>query len=238
MRSKSLVLKRVVVVILAVLVAGVVLAHAAEPNAEQIFRETMPGMQFSKIQPSEIPGIYEVYVGDNILYFHPETKMLVIGDMITPQGKYITAEKRQALAAERIKSLDTAVAVKIGNGKTKVIEFTDPDCPYCRRASEWFANRDVTRYVFFMPLPMHPDAPAKAKFILGATDKEIAYKEVFSGKYDGTKVPSAGTNVENIYEEHVKTGKQMGVQATPMFFINGTKIAGADFKKLEAALAQ
>jgi len=45
--------------------------------------------------------------------------------------------------------LDLSKALVIGNGPKTVIEFTDPDCPFCRKAASYFANRtDVTKYVF------------------------------------------------------------------------------------------
>jgi thiol:disulfide interchange protein DsbC len=40
-----------------------------------------------------------------------------------------------ALSAE---TLDLDKALRIGTGKTTVIEFTDPDCPYCRKAYQYF----------------------------------------------------------------------------------------------------
>jgi hypothetical protein len=77
-----------------------------------------------------------------------------------------------------------------------VVEYTDPDCPFCRKGSEFFRNRrDVTRYVFFNPLPMHPQAREKAQYVLSAQDKAKAYEEVMSGKLDGRKpegITSAG----------------------------------------------
>jgi len=55
--------------------------------------------------------------------------------------------------AKLAKTLPLEKAVKIGDGKKVVIEITDPDCPFCRTASEYFSKKtDVIRYVFFAPL--------------------------------------------------------------------------------------
>src|SRR5574340_1146888 len=66
-------------------------------------------------------------------------------------GKSPAAEE-QAGRVEVIKgvALPLDKAIKIGDGGTTVIEITDPDCPFCRRASAYLsAKNDITRYVFF-----------------------------------------------------------------------------------------
>ena len=82
-------------------------------------------------------------------------------------------------------NLDIGKSITIGSGPKTVIEFTDPDCPFCRKASKYFEGRsDVTRHVFFYPLPRHPKAKEKAQYILSQMDRATAYREVMSGKMD------------------------------------------------------
>ena len=115
----------------------------------------------------------------------------MFGEIWTKDGKNITAGKRTRLAAAKLKDVPLDKAVKIGNGKNKVIEFTDPDCPYCRKAAAFFKGRDdVTRYVFLFPLPIHKDAEAHARYVLCAADKAHALEEVMSGQLDGKGVPA------------------------------------------------
>ena len=69
-----------------------------------------------------------------------------------------------------------------------MIEITDPDCTYCRQASAYLSARnDVTRYVFFFPLPIHPNAEAKIRHIFCAADRARAYEEAMAGKLDDMK---------------------------------------------------
>ena len=106
-------------------------------------------------------------MGPNIIYFHPEKDLLMFGEIWTKDGKNMTAEKKGQARFARLKDLPLDKAVKIGNGRNKVIEFTDPDCPYCRKASAFLKGRkDVTRYVFFFPLPIHKEAEAHARYVL------------------------------------------------------------------------
>jgi thiol:disulfide interchange protein DsbC len=135
--------------------------------------------------------------------------------------------------------LDLDKAIKIGSGKVPVIEYTDPDCPYCRKGSAFFrSRRDVTRYIFLNPLAIHPQAKEKAQYILSASDKAKAYEEVMSGQLDGKQL--SGINGEGIklLEEHQAIAKEAKVDSTPTFVICGRIIEGFDQRKLEAALGK
>jgi thiol:disulfide interchange protein DsbC len=140
---------------------------------------------------------------------------------------------RSAAAAE----IDFSKAIQIGSGPKTVVEFTDPDCPFCRKASTYFDGRpDVTRYVFFKPLARHPRAKEKARFILSMPDKSKAYHDVMSGRLD-TAPPLASTPEGiKLQEEQLEVAKRAKVDATPTFVINGRIIEGFDLKKIEGAL--
>jgi thiol:disulfide interchange protein DsbC len=135
--------------------------------------------------------------------------------------------------------IDISKAITIGNGPKIVYEFTDPDCPFCRKASAYFDKRtDVTRYIFFYPLPRHPRAKEKARFILSMPDKIRAYHDVMSGRLD-TAPPLASTpQGVKLQEEQLEITKKNKVDSTPTFMINGRIIEGFDLKKIEEALGK
>lgn len=133
--------------------------------------------------------------------------------------------------------IDFSKAIQIGSGPKTVVEFTDPDCPFCRKASTYFDSRpDVTRYVFFKPLPRHPRAKEKARFILSMTDKVKAYHDIMSGRMDSAPELPATPEGIRLQEEQFEIAKRAKVSATPTFMINGRIIEGFDVKKIEAAL--
>jgi glutaredoxin len=119
-----------------------------------------------------------------------------------------------------------------------VIEFTDPDCPYCRKASEYLKGKnDMTRYVYFIPMPAHKDAENKARFILCSNDKAKAYEEVMSGKYDHRKVDACSDEkVSTLLKEHRELAAKAGVTGTPSFWINGQFVVGANIPAIEGIL--
>lgn len=140
-----------------------------------------------------------------------------------------------ALAA----GIDTSKAITIGSGAKIVFEFTDPDCPFCRKASTYFeGRRDVTRHIFFFPLPRHQRAKEKARFILSMPDKAKAYHDVMTGRMD--TAPQLVSTAEGIklQEEQWEIAKKYKVTSTPTFMINGRIIEGFDVKKIEEALGQ
>lgn len=134
-------------------------------------------------------------------------------------------------------NLEFEKAITIGNGPKTVVEFTDPDCPYCRKASKYFEGRsDVTRHIFFYPLPMHPKAKEKIQYVLSQQDKAKAYHMMMSGTLD--RRPNFETNSRGVklQEEHLEIAKKNNIDATPTFLINGRIIEGFDLKKIEEAL--
>lgn len=150
---------------------------------------------------------------------------------------FVHTHTGSALASE----IDLSKSVIIGTGPKKVIEFTDPDCPFCRKAATYFHNRhDITRYVFFVPLPMHPHARKKVQFILSNTDKPKLYQEVMSGsldRLDSRHLPVSQSGIK-LQEEQQAVAKKAGVDSTPTFMIMGRIIEGFDVPKIEALLGK
>jgi len=133
--------------------------------------------------------------------------------------------------------IDTSKSITIGNGAKIVYEFTDPDCPFCRKATTYFDGRtDVTRHIFFFPLRNHPRAKEKAQFILSMPDKAKAYHDVMSGRMDAAPPLSSTPGGIKLQEDQLEIAKRNKVNATPTFIINGRIIEGFDQKKIEEAL--
>jgi len=123
--------------------------------------------------------------------------------------------------------IDLSKAIVIGSGPKTVIEFTDPDCPFCRQAAKYFAARsDTTQYVFFLPLPRHPKAREKARYILSQHDKARAYHDVMSGRLDGQQAFAATPAGIRLQEEQQEIARKNKVTSTPTFMLFGRIIEG------------
>lgn len=134
-------------------------------------------------------------------------------------------------------TLDYGKSITIGTGPKTVIEFTDPDCPFCRKASKYFDGRqDITRHIFFYPLPMHPKAKEKVQHVLSQQDKAKAYHMVMSGVFDRNPNFVISHRGIKLQEEQLAIAKRYNVDSTPTFMINGRIIEGFDLKKIEELL--
>lgn len=234
------------VALVGIFVLGLALLGHTE-SVDDAFKKAFPQIKYDSITPTDIKGVYEIVAGPNIGYFAPEPGYLIVGEIRDKNGNNITAKRRSEIAAARnqailakSKSLPLDKAVKVGTGKSTVIEFTDPDCPYCRTAAAFFKKKnDVTKYVFFFPLPSHPDAENKVKYVFCAQDKAKAYDEAMSGKLDDKKYQSCKKpEADDLLKQHKDLAMSLGISSTPLFIVNNKVVPGADIPKLEEALKQ
>jgi thiol:disulfide interchange protein DsbC len=229
---------KIVVVVCFVLMLLPVLAIS--DTVEENFKKLFPNIPVDSIRPTEIKGIYEIVSQNQIGYFAPEPGYLILGEMIDRNGTNVTVKRRNETIAAKSKDLPLDKALKIGSGKNTILEFTDPDCPYCRKASSFLSQKtDVTRYVFFLPLPMHKDAENKVKYIFCSNDKAKAYEEAMQGKLDNQKYEICKKQeIDDLVSIHKEASKKMGVNSTPFFIVNGKPISGANTPEIDKALQQ
>lgn len=225
----------------AILVVFASAGFGDEPSQayEQAFKKAYPNVPYDSIKPGPVKGIYEVSKGADVIYYLPEKDLLFIGDVIDKTGRSLTDVRKSELLINNVKNIQLDKAVKIGSGKQTIIEFTDPDCPYCRKSAEFLETlKDVTRYVFFFPLPTHKDAENKIKYIFCSSDMPKAYQDAMKGKLDTQKYTVCKKQeAADRLMLHKQIGTRIGVNGTPMFIINGKDlVVGANVPAIQAAL--
>jgi len=216
------------------LITGVSLAATPEES----FRKNFPNIRADSIRPASVKGLYEIVSGSRILYYVPGPEYRIYGEIITQDGRNLTQEHVLEILTGNLKNAPLEKAVKIGSGPHMVIEITDPDCSYCRQASAFLSARnDVTRYVFFFPLSIHPNARAKIRYIFCAADRTRAYEEAMTGKLDNMKfTPCEDAAAAQFVKAHTEIGVRLGVTGTPLFLIDGQVVGGADIPLMEKIL--
>jgi thiol:disulfide interchange protein DsbC len=211
-----------------------------EAGAMEIFKKIFPNFKSSGIRKSPVAGLYEIEGGANILLFDPKGELIIFGEVLNKDGKNLTMERRDELAALKLAQIPLDKAVKIGNGQKAVVLFTDPDCPYCRKVSEYLKTADnITQYVFFYPLKqLHPNAEIKVMYILSQKDPGKAYQDVMSGMLDKTNAGKMKTDEKaaSRLAEHIAVANKVGVGGTPVMWINGKYVAGANMPMIEMLL--
>ena len=223
-------------ILVVIITAGFAAAKEDFKAETDNLKKSFPNLRVDSVKESPIKGLYEIVAGNQVFYFSPDG-YLMFGEIWSKDGKNLTAEMREKVLSEKVKSIPLDKALKIGSGPRKVIEFTDPDCPYCRKVDEFLAKRtDVTRYVFFFPLrQIHPDAEKKVSYILSQKDREEAFREVVSGALDGKPAPETD-HQDAMLAEMEQVAKSIGVRGTPALWIDGTAVNGADIPRITALL--
>jgi len=214
-----------------------VFAFAKDGPIADKFKKDFPKNNFESLTPTDIKGIYEVYNGNQIYYYLPKEDVLFYGTLVSKNGVNITRDSYLKKMAQKMAKLPLDKALKIGNGKTAVMEFMDPNCYHCRQAYKFFSQRqDVTLYVFFFPLSK--ESGDKVKHILCSKDVLKTYDDVMNGKLDNNAPLNVCTDkkVDETVKAHMQIASQTGVRATPLFYIKGQITEGFDPAVMEKLL--
>ena len=215
-------------------------SSAQNVSPEQQFKKTYSTHKYETFAPTSIKGVYEVYNGQQIYYYLPEGDVIFLGNIISKDGQNLTQESNAKKMESKLTKLPLDKALKIGNGKTMVVEFIDPNCHYCRLSFNFFTKRmkDITLYVFFLPLSQ--DSANKIQYILCATDKAKAYDDVLGGKLDGNDKLNlcSDKDTQDMIKAHQEAVAKIGVRATPLFYIKGQVVSGFDQPAIEKLLTE
>ena len=110
--------------------------------------------------------------------------------------------------------LKDAVVMGAKGAKKKIVVFTDPDCPYCRKLHEEMKQviekrKDIAFYMILYPLPMHKDAYKKAQAVL-CKKSQALLDDAFSGK----PVPEPACGKEQV-EKNLALARELDINGTP-----------------------
>jgi thiol:disulfide interchange protein DsbC len=229
--------KKLTATILCVLFLFPICIFAKDIPVAEKFKKSFPKNNFESITTTAIKGVYEVYTGNQIYYYMPKDDVILYGSLISKDGINITRESSLKKMSQKMSNLPLDSAMKIGNGKTTVVEFMDPNCFHCRQAYKFFSQRqDVTLYVFFFPLSK--ESGDKIKNILCSKDVSKTYDDVMNGKLDNNAPLPACTDkkVDEPVKTHMRLASQIGVRGTPLFYIKGLVVDGFDPPTIENLL--
>ncbi|MGB5217563.1 MAG: DsbC family protein [Smithella sp.] len=205
-------------------------------SVEEQFKKSFPKNNYESIMPTAVNGVYEVYAVNQLYYYLPKDDVLLYGSLITKNGVNLTRESFLKKMAQKIYKLPLDSAIKIGNGKTVIVEMIDPNCHFCRESHKYFAKRkDITLYAFLFPLSK--ESADKAKYILCSKDAARTYDDALSGKLDKKRLDvCTDKKVEETLKTHMKFASQVGLRGTPLFYIKGQVVDGFDVPALDKLL--
>jgi thiol:disulfide interchange protein DsbC len=149
--------------------------HSMEKKeAEGIIKKGVPGASVTDVKMAPVPGLWQIDFdaeGKHGTFFVDFAKkhLLIVQQIVTIDEIGKPAAQRKIEFSKL--PLKGALVMGPKHAKNKVVVFTDPDCPFCRKLhveiKQVLAKRhDVAFYIFLRPLPMHKDSPRKAQAIL------------------------------------------------------------------------
>jgi len=188
-----------------------------------------PEVQVTDVRPSPIPGIYQVFSVDAVVYVDRSGEYLIAGPMIATRTKADLSQQalddRDSINYDQL-PFDKAIKTVRGNGERTLAIFADPDCPYCHNLEKELAGlSDVTIYTFLYPLTaLHPDARDKARAIWCAPDRSVAWHDWMI--LDKAPPPANDCSQDPI-DSLLALGAGLKIASTPaVFFENGHRMSG------------
>lgn len=216
-------------------------AYGGEPEIREALKPSLPpDAKIEEIRPSPVPGVYEVRINaDEIYYVDGTGRYLFQGSLLDTKARAnLTRERVEALHPLTIEKapLQDAIAVKHGAGSRKLVLFADPNCSHCKKLeAELQAVDDVTVYTFLIPI-LGPDSSQKARNIWCSADRAQTWSNWMLKSAEPPKVECADTSA---LTRNVNLATRYKVSGTPtLFFEDGSRIVGpANAAALESRMA-
>lgn len=192
-------------------------AASSNPEIHAAVAALNPQLKISSIKDSAIPGVKEVIVGADVLYFSNDGKHLIQGTMFeTSTRRNLTDD---ALAGVRLTALKSVVAndmiVFPAKGKRlhsiKVV--SDIDCGVCRKLHSEIAQfTDAGIEVQYIIMPRNgltDDSARKSVAVYCAANPQKALTEAKNGSDPGN------ASCPNPVARNVALANALGINATP-----------------------
>jgi thiol:disulfide interchange protein DsbC len=212
-------------------------ARADEASVQRGVEARFGGVKVESIAKTPYSGLYEVVIGDEIIYTDDKVSFIFTGNIIDAKTRRnLTEERQQKLLTIKFEELplDQAIKTVRGNGKRVMVIFADPRCGFCRQFEQsLYKLTDVTIYTMLYPV-IAPDSAEISRNIWCSTDPSRAWLDVMlKDQFPASK--SCTTPLD----KNLALGKRLRVSGTPTTFLpNGQRIVGARFTELVQALDQ
>ena len=229
-------IERALSLVLVTALAVPALARAEEPAAlVEKFRQLYPKTTFREVRPSQLPGLYEVVMGENIAYTDESGRYFIFGHLFDMRQQLdLTAQRKLDGRRSEFPAQYLAQAIRTvkGNGSRSLAVFSDPDCPYCRQLEAELARLDnVTIHTFLYPLEaLHPEARTRAVSVWCAPDRARAWSDLM---LTGRKPRLVAC--DNPIDDNLVLGSRLGVVGTPTLIATDGRIlpGSASAEKIE-----
>ena len=210
------------------------LAVTATQADEAAIRKNLPERlkgfpAIDEVTKTGVAGLYEVRMGQEIVYTDETGTFLVQGEIIDTRTRVNVTDARLAkINAIDVSSLPLkdAIVWKQGTGARKLVVFADPNCGYCKKFErDLQAIKDITVYTFVIPI-LGGDSPTKSRDIWCAKDASAVWRKWM---IEGTlPARNMGQCDASAIERNLALSRKYNVNSTPsIVFEDGTRLRGA-----------
>jgi thiol:disulfide interchange protein DsbC len=216
-------------------------ALANEAGVKQAI-QTRFGVKVDEVSKTPYPGLYEVRVGQEIVYTDERVSYLLVGNLVDGKTREnVTEARREKLSAIRFADLplEAAVTTVRGNGKAQLAVFADPNCTFCRRFERDLATlTDVTIHTFLYPIldaANKGDSMRKSRAVWCAKDRSKAWFDLMLR--DIPPPEPKGQCDTSVLQRNLELGQKLNIRGTPTSFLaSGQRVVGARSVEVRKAL--
>ena len=223
-----LLLRALLILLLSLVVLPVVAQDEKIEKVWQGLSLMLPDLEPDAVNPSPVPGLYEVVLGPKVFYVTEDARFLIQGDVID-------LESRANVTQPRVNQVKADAIEKVGEQNMLIFSpevfthtvtvFTDIDCGFCRKMhremESYFEQGIRIRYLFFPRAGALSNSYRKAVSVWCADDPKAMMTQAKTGaeieqKQCVSPVPG-----------HMALGEMMGVTGTPALVLqDGRMIPG------------
>lgn len=231
MMLKNILLARSMTALAVLVLAQPLLAEQPNPAAEKVRQgvaRVLPDLQIDEVTLSPVPGLYEVVIGQRLVYVTEDGRYLLQGNLVDlQQQKNLTEPRLNDIKARALSEVSEDSMVIFGpeDAKHTVTVFTDIDCGYCRKLHGEMAKYNDAgirvRYLFFPRAGVDSPSYRKAVSVWCADNRNEAMTVAKTG------ATLEDRDCPNPVREHMALGQQMGVTGTPALVLeSGAMVPG------------
>ncbi|GGX23344.1 DsbC family protein [Undibacterium macrobrachii] len=211
-----------------------------EANIKKVISSNIgSGVKIDSVTKTPYGGLYEVRMGNEIIYTDDKAKYIFVGSIIDVKGTTnFTKQRTDELNRVNFSELPLDAAVKYvkGDGKRVIAIFEDPNCGYCKKFRKTLQGVDnITIYTFMYNI-LSDDSVTKSRDIWCSADRSKAWDEWMM---NGKVAPTAAASCKTPHDQVLALGKKYRVTGTPtVIFTDGSRLPGmVDVKALEEKFA-
>lgn len=201
---------------------------APEARIHAAVKEHFPEYKAGAIHESQIPGLYQVMLGAEVVYMSPDGRFIIQGDLYDLTKKVNLSEKgREQARIEALRAVPDEEFIEFAPEKPAwtIYVFTDIECSFCRRFHKDImlnnANGIAVRYLAFPRSGIGSKTYRTMVSVWCAPDRHTA---LTNAKLD--KLPKEAS-CENPVSRHFDLGRDVGVSGTPAIYTEqGVHIGG------------